>query len=456
MVARVIARSELVGIERDSINFHVIAAASNEDAEQYVQMARLRQLFNIDIATGSDLDERAKEILPGIIFRRLALPSSGDVVFSRPGTAGIIAIPAGTIVAASDEDGQIKFRTTSAGTIDAGFTDSSPISVVATTNGIRGNVPASPSPDSINQFVSRIAGVTAVANPSAFGNGQDRESDTNFRARIKAFVQAISRGTPIALEGFARNVILRDGRRVLFASVDEPIIPNGMVDLYIDDGTGFIEETDSTFITSLDTLVSPAVGGEKNLFTTQRPVKDDGSFALFVNAALQTRGTDYELNAPLGQVELSTASFPTGLTVSDIVTANYRNFIGLIQETQRIIDGDPTDPARVPGVRAAGVQVFVLPPITVLQSLIAQVSVLPDFDPAEVISLVQTEVQDYVNTLNIGADVIVAALVERAMAVTGMFDFRIDDLTGSGTGGTNQIILDNQVARISSGSITLT
>lgn len=452
MIARVIARSDLIGVDRDSTNFHVLAASANEDAEQYVQMARLRALFSIDRATGSDLDERAKEILPGTIQRRQALAASGTVVFSRPGTTGTVAIAAGTIVAASDADGQIKFRTTAAGSILNGSTASAPINVVATTRGDRGNVPAG----DINQFVSRIAGVTTVTNGSAFSNGVNRENDASFKARLKAFVQALSRATPNALKGFARNVILRDGRRVLFASLREPIIPDGTVDLFIDDGTGFIEEVDDTFITSLDTLVSPAVGGEKNLFTTNRPVKDDGSFALFVNAALQTRGVDYELNAPLGQVELSTASYPLGLAASDVVTANYRYFIGIIQETQRIIDGDPSDPIRVPGVRGSGIQVFVLAPQLVPQSITAQVSALPDFDPAEVISNVQSAIQDYINTLDIGADVIVSEIVERAMSVTGMFDFRIDDLTGSGAGGTNQVILENQVARITSGSITLT
>lgn len=64
MVARVVARSKLAGLTRNSVVFHVLAGAANEDAEQYVQLARLRNVFAIDKATGSDLDERAKEVLP--------------------------------------------------------------------------------------------------------------------------------------------------------------------------------------------------------------------------------------------------------------------------------------------------------------------------------------------------------------------------------------------------------
>lgn len=88
MVARVVARSKLTGLTRNSVVYHVLAAATNEDADQYVQMARLREVFSIDTATGSDLDERAKEIQPGTLTRYPALSSSGTVIFSRPGTSG--------------------------------------------------------------------------------------------------------------------------------------------------------------------------------------------------------------------------------------------------------------------------------------------------------------------------------------------------------------------------------
>ena len=456
MVARVIARSKLVGLTRNSVVFHLLAGAANEDAEQYVQMARLRNLFSIDKATGSDLDERAAEIVPGTIFRREALFASGDMVFTRTGTTGALPIPVGSQVGATDAQGQIRFRTTAAGTILAGFTDSAPIPVVATLAGIRGNVAAG----AINQIITKIPGVVSVANPSAFTNGTDRESDASFRSRLKAFVQAISRGTPNAIEGFARNVILDDGRRVLFATLDEPIIPNGKVTLYIDDGTGSVEEFDESFIGSPDTFLTATLsGGEVDLFTTERPIRDDGSFVLEIDTGggfiTQTRGVDFELNPSIGQIELSTASWPSGLPVGASARAEYRYYTGLIQETQRVIEGDPADILRTPGVRAAGVQVEVVAPQTVFQSVTGSISVLPDFDPAIVSTEVSSAIQAYINGLDIGADVIVAEIIERAMAVSGMFNFRLDDLSGSSP-AVDQVVLSSQVARITSGSISLT
>jgi uncharacterized phage protein gp47/JayE len=456
MVARVVARSDLVGLTRNSSVFHVLAAAANEDAEQYFQLSRMRTLFSIDSATGSDLDERAAEVQPATIVRRAQLAASGNVVFSRPGVVGEVTIPTGSIVAASDADGQIKFRTTSPSAITAGNTDSPAVNVVAVEPGIRGNVPASPTTGSINQFVSRIPGATTVANAAAFSNGRDRESDANFRARIKAFIQALSRGTPTALEGFAKNVILTDGRRVLFSKVVEPIVPDGTVVLYIDDGTGGIEEFSSEFISSPDTVVISALGGETVFFTTQKPIRDDGSFVLKINGVTQQRSTDfpaapdYYLNPTNGKIELAETAYPTGLTALDTVTAEYRYYTGLIQETQRVIDGDPATPLTRPGVRAAGRIVYVRPPSVVFQSVTAQISVRSEFDTTAVGVEVAAAIQDYINSLDIGDDVILSEIIERSMAVEGMFDITVSVPT------TNQVLLENQVARITSAGISLT
>jgi uncharacterized phage protein gp47/JayE len=455
MVGRVIARSKLVGLFRNSVVFHLLAAAANEDSEQYVQMARLRNLFSIDKASGSDLDERAKEIVPGIIRRRPALFATTTVIFSRPGVVGVVAIPVGTQVYTTDAQGQVRFRTTAAASILAGNTTSGAVPVVATAPGDRANVDAG----QIVGFANRIPGVTGVTNPANVDNGQNRESDESFRARLKAFVQAISRGTRRAIEGFARSVILATGQRVLFAKVVETILPSGLVVLYIDDGTGNVETYDATYIAGWDTFLSPAVGGEQDIFTTELPIRDDGGFALEIDTGsgfvAQVRGTDYELNPALGQIELSSATWPTGLPAGAICRAHYRYYTGLIAEVQRVIDGDEADPIRVPGVRAAGIQVQVKAPQTVFQSITGAISVAEGFDPAAVADEVSSALQAYINGLDIGDDVIVAEIIQRAMDVTGMYNFRLIDLSGSSP-PADQIVLSSQVARITAGSITLT
>ncbi len=462
MVSRSVSRSRLVGLTRNSSVFHVLAAAANEDAELYFQLARMRDLFSIDKATGSDLDARAREIQPDFISRRPELSASGDVVLSRPGTAGTIIIPTGSIYAAADSDGQIKFRTTSPTSIAAGFTAAPAVNVVALEPGTRANVAAG----AINQIVSRIPGVTTVTNALQFDNGRSRESDASFRARLKGFVQALSRGTPTALETFAKAVILADGRRVLFAHIREPVIPDGTTQLFVDDGTGSIEEFSSEFIASPDTIVTSAAGGEVTAFTTQRPIRDDGSFMLEVDSltdapssgtgfVVLTEGTDYVVNRATGQIELLSSGAVPSLLVGYGLRASYRFYTGLIQEVQRVMDGDPSTPLTRPGVRPAGVVVFVVPPVVLFQSVTASISVLSDFDPTLVSAEVASAIQTYINGLDIGQDVILSQIIEVAMAVDGMLDFTVTILTG-GSPPVNQVILENQVARIAAASITLT
>jgi uncharacterized phage protein gp47/JayE len=434
---------------RNSVIFHVLAAASSEDAEQYFQMARLRDLFSIDKATGSDLDARAAEIQPAVLRRARSTAASGDVIFTRTSIIGSVAIPIGTLISGSDAEGRIQYRTLASGSILVGNTQSAAVPVVCLTRGIRGNLDAG----QIVQFVTRIPGATGVTNQFGLTNGRDRESDDNFRARLKAFIQSISRGTKTALEGFARNAVLSDGRRVLFARAVSTILPTGTTTLYIDDGTGFVEEYATTFIGGNDTLLLSALGGERTLFTDSRPIRDDGLFELRINAVVQVRGVDYVLDVSTGKVWLDETAYPTGLTAADNVEANYRHYIGLIQLVQKITNGDPSDPLRFPGVKAAGEQVIVRPPSVVLQQITATISVLSGYDTASVALVVEAAVQDYINSLDIGEQVIVAEIIQRAMDVTGMFNFQITLLSGAAP--VDQVILETQVARITAGDISL-
>lgn len=449
MVARVVARSKLVGMVRDSVVFHILAAAADEDAEQYFQLANLRAVFNIDQATGSDLDDRAAEIQPGTISRRESLFASGFVRFTRVGTTGNLPIPAGTTVSAEDLQGPVKFRTTAAATILAGSTFVINVPVVALEAGERGNVDVG----TIVQLTTRVPGVVGVRNDSRFSNGRDRESDDLFRARIKLYVQALSRGTPTAIRSFALNVQLADGRRVLFAKVVEPILPTGSYQVYIDDGTGGVDLYDTTYAPSIgvdDTLINPALGGERDVYTTARPIRDDGSFAAKKNAVLMTRGVDYELNVANGQLELAAP-----LAAGDVVTARYRFRTGLIQETQRVIDGDPATLVTHPGVRAAGTQAIVLPPSIVYVTLAGNTSVQSDFNAHNVIEQVTAAIMQYINNLDIGESVIAAKIIEVAMAVPGMFNFQISNLSGTFP-ATDQFILPTQAARIVSADLLIT
>ena len=452
MVARVVTRSRLVGLNRNSAVFHVLAAASNEDAEQYFQMARLRRLFSIDDATGSDLDARAAEIQPGTIFRRKSLFAASSVLFTRNTDVGVLPIPIGSLVAGTDVQGRIQYRTTAAASITAGITQSASVPVVATIAGDRGNLAAG----EINQLITKIPTLISVTNPAAISSGRDRETDDSFRRRIKDFVQSLARGTDRSLEGFARGVVLATGERVLFAKLFEPIVPNGVIELYIDDGTGTTEESDDQFVGGIpeeDVIVPSAAGGERRANFSQLPVRDDVALIVRVNDIAIVRGVDYEINTATGQIEFLVASFPTGLTALDKVGVNYRFYTGLIQLTQKVITGDPSNPLVFPGVEAGGILTIVRPALALFQTLVANVVPLPGFDLISLRADISTAIQEYINNLDIGDDVIVSEIIEQAMGVRGVFDFQI--VTLSGAPPVNQVILDTQAARIQGPDIVI-
>lgn len=452
MIARAVGRSDLVGIVKNSAIYHILAAAADEDAEQYFQMSRLREVFSILTASGSDLDERAQEIVPQVITRRTSLRASGEVTFTRPGTTGTVVIPEGSLVGAQDTDGVIQFRTTAAGSITPGNT-SSDIPVVANEPGARGNVAGG----AIIRLISRIPGVTGVSNQNSFTNGRDREEDDRFRARLLAYIQGISRGTPTALRAFALNVQLVDGRVVLFAKVFEPVIPTGQIQLYIDDGTGTTGDVTTPVLE--EEVVASASGDEQFVYTLYKPIVPASyvptkALVVLLNSVAQTEGVDFEIDRSQGKI-----GFYTPLSAGDNVKVTYTYFgtdtnPGLIGQTQKVIDGVPSNRIAFPGVRAGGVSVAVLPAETDYQSLDARAVVADEYDPVIVQDNVQIAILGYINNLDIGEDVIVAEIIQRAMSVSGMVNFRIITFNGSST-VVDRVIAQNYVARAIDDSIII-
>lgn len=249
MIARVVGRSRLRDVSDVSVWKHVLAASAREDDEQYYQIALLLQLFSIDKASGEDLDERAKDIQPGVVSRIPAQKAVGSVVFSRAGTTGTTSIPIGTKVKTAT--GQT-FTTTTTGTITPASAeqisghgvgrDSNTVSVIADVAGADGNVSAS----AVTRFVSKPPGVEEVTNPAAFTQGADKESDDAFRSRLRAYIRGLSKCTVQAIEaGIIGQVDPITGNTILFAHAVEDIVDRGYVTVYVDDGTGQAEATAS-------------------------------------------------------------------------------------------------------------------------------------------------------------------------------------------------------------------
>jgi len=120
----------------------------------------------------------------------------------------------------------------------------------------------------------------------------------------------------------------------------------------------------------------------------------------------------------------------------------YKYYTGLLRRVQRTVDGLSSDPVTFPGVKAAGIQIEVLPPT------VKQISVEVNVTLAEGITLttiqedIKNAISQYINGLGVGEDVVVQELSCRIISVEGVTDVEI--LTPDG----NVIIADNEVPRI--------
>ncbi len=444
---KVVSRTDLDDLTRTSGWNQVLTAAAREDDEQWFMMSKLQDFTDLDKVGGVDLDERAKELNPNLITRKLAVAAVGQVEFSVS-TAVVgsdVTIPIGTEVQVPGTGAAtpLKYTTTTEGTISIGNTTSNLVSVVAQTEGTNSNA----DPNTITGFGSKPSGVDAVTNPNAFTTGQNKESDDAFRSRIKRFILSLSRATIPSLEYAAYlGENTTTGQTVLFANVVEDLVNLGKVTIYIDDGLGTAE---SVVPVTGEVVLASAIGGETEVELGNKPIKTEASFIVYLNAAPLVFGVDYAINPANGKIKFLPAIFPTGLTNLDAITADYTYFDGLIQNTQLHVDGLASNRTAYPGYRAAGVQVRVLSPTIVQLSFAANITVLQGYSQTTVAAAVSTAIQGYINNLGIGEDVVRAELVERAMGANGMYNINITTPT------EDRVILDNQLGRIQSSNINI-
>lgn len=452
MIASIVSRTKLSDLSDSSDFKHLLAAAAQQDEEQYYQMYLLLKLFDINSASGDDLDERAAEIAPNELTRILAKKSVGTVVFSRATVSGIVTKPAGLVVKTGDGK---EFITTAGFTINpsdppvlsghiAGQ-DSSPVPIQSISAGEENNVEY----DTIVKFASKPTGLTDVTNPSRTQQGRDKETDDEFRKRIKVYVRSLVRSTVYGLEGSVLNLEDPDtGSIILYAKAIEDIVNLGYTTLYIDDGTGYAQSTEVVSNENVTYgLAGPpansAVGGETYLFLDHIAINTDEIFSLTSSTrGILVDGTDFYLDPSRGQI-----NFITALTTGEVITANYTRYTGLIELAQKVVNGDPNDRANYPGYRGAGVQVRVRTPQLLIQNVEVGLVIEEGYNTDTVRSNVTSAILKYINTLEISGDVIRTELITAIQNVEGVYDLTLSDPS------SNRAVLDDQLIRTSTSNI---
>ena len=153
------------------------------------------------------------------------------------------------------------------------------------------------------------------------------------------------------------------------------------------------------------------------------------------NLVLQSDTADLFLNRGTGQIEFIGA----GVSAGSVVVASYSFYAGLLSQVQRVIDGDTSDPTNFPGIRAAGINVVAETPVIRRIDVRLSITAASGVQEADLLPQVQEAVESYINGLGIGENVIISEIIERAMAVTGMFDVTVLEPT------SNVVILENEL-----------
>lgn len=220
------------------------------------------------------------------------------------------------------------------------------------------------------------------------------------------------------------------------------LVANAYVGMYLKtDDDVFYEITSNSAITyTLD-----AAGAVPSL----------GSYSVLdLNGTPLVPGTDFEFNQSNGDVELATALVAHDSLVAAADGASpsvgaYTYTSGLGAYAQRVINGDPTDFDDFPGLRAAGTQVIVRAPTVLSQTFSIQVLPSRGFTDDDVEVSVLTAVETYVNSLGIGANVIIAEIIAAIKNLPNIDDITMVNPTA------NVTVPNGQIMRITSANIVI-
>lgn len=459
MIATLVARTGAIDLNDSSVVKHTLGAAARELGDIYYQLVLLRDIYDIDTASGTDLDERAREIKPNILRRRGARRAVGTVVLTRPGTTGTTIIAPGVTVRTPEG---VLVRTLAQATITASSPqqvtghgvgrDSAPITAQAVSAGSAGNIAAG----TATTLVQKPAGITEATNPTAFVLGRDRETDDEFRRRIRDFVGSLSVSTVDAIKYLVLGLVDPDtSKEVQFAHVFEDPVERGNVTLYVDDGAGTAEETEEITNEALTFgLAGPpansAVGGEEYLYLDNIAVRksdvlpDTGFTVTSSTRGALVEGTDYNVNPATGLIH-----FTTPLTNGETIEVDYIRYTGLIRHVQRVVTGDTDDRLNFPGLEAAGIRVLVRAPDILVVPVQGTLLVEEGYNRDDVIAAAESAVTAYMNSRGISGDIIRNEIIEAIMTVPGVRDLVLN------APSANVTVLDNQLVRVGSADVDL-
>jgi uncharacterized phage protein gp47/JayE len=269
-------------------------------------VAYVLTLTRFSTSVGADADSWAADFG---FTREPAVPSRGQVIFTRFTSTGQGFVPFGAVL--QTQDGTQTFTVDTDMSNPAynqalgGFTLANSIStltlnVTCSTVGSGGNILA----NTITSIGQPIPGIDTVTNASAFTNGVDTESDAAFKARFLLYIAALSKATEQAVAAAIAGV--QQGLEFTYA---ENFDYNGTYDpgtfyVVLDDGTG---SPSSTLLNTVSAAIE-AVRALGIRFAVFAPVITTANVDMTITSA-----TGFDHATVVANVALALMGFINGL-----------------------------------------------------------------------------------------------------------------------------------------------
>jgi uncharacterized phage protein gp47/JayE len=366
--------------------------------------------------------------------RKDQVAATGTVRFS--GTAGTIISP-GTQVAAPTtrpEAEEVTFQVIGGGGTIPGTapaTGTLDLSVQAMEAGALGNVPAL----AVELLLTPVDGVTAVSNPEAIGGGSDVENDDAYRERLLLEMSAQGGGGTVSQ--FERWALAVPG--VGFVTVQPLPAGPGTVRVMVRDMQG--KPVSAEVLRAVQNDLDPPVADALSVGAHTLPL-GGAAFTVDSTTGFRDSGRFYVLGGQIVSYTGRTATTFTGCQGGSgsvlAGTAVYQGGAGL-------------------GRATIGVDVVVGTPaplnITITATVFFETGYSLAGDPGTIGTEADMEkaIEDYINNLDVGEDVVLNHVEARMFRVRGVYDVSGAQINGA---AANLAVSNEQVAVVQ--TITLT
>ncbi len=404
MLGKLVNRTELSDISSSSTLYAMFNSIAIELANMETRFNTIRNGYSLTTATGTELDARCAELPPGTISRKKSSFGAGSVMtFTRTDTSTQLIIPAGVRV--QNKKTNVKYRTTEQIIFEIDESEKTDIYVISLEPGAAANAETGDIDINVD-----IIGIDTVLNTRSINTGITEETDGALRARALKYVKSLGRCSKDALEYLGESFVSNDGQAVKFAKVYEDPDQLAYSELIIDDGNGLINQdsvannTNGEITTNTQRLIYHEKPAIAPIIASQIGVSDSlGNPKIVLDS-------DYVSIPERGLIYFREGFFEEGDTWS---ITNYKVYKGLIAELQDEIEGNNNNSNfTIPGYRAAGTRVRVLPPN--LQELTFTIYIQPllGLNVSNTRNIIKNIAVSYINNLPIGNPLIISKLIQ--------------------------------------------